>query len=90
MLPTSSAPFGCGSSAPEHSWRCLVLSSAKVGTIKDTSLALLVVDVADAKGRMALPTVPRNLVRLETTTASPADALCGGRRRLVAEDVLPG
>jgi hypothetical protein len=37
-----------------------VLSSAKVGTIKDTSLALLVVDVADAKGRMALPTVPRN------------------------------
>lgn len=36
------------------------------------------------------PPVPRNRVRLETTTASPADASCGGRRRLVGEDVLPG
>jgi hypothetical protein len=58
MLPTSSAPFGCGSSAKEHLWRCLVLPSAKAGNIKDTSLVLLVVDVADAEGRMALPPVP--------------------------------
>jgi len=32
-----------------------VLSPAKVGNTKDTSLALLVVDVADAKGRWRAP-----------------------------------
>jgi len=36
-----------------------MLSSAMDDTIKDTSLALLVVDVADAEGRMALPPVPK-------------------------------
>jgi hypothetical protein len=59
MLPTSSAPFGSGSSAQERLWRCLMLSSAMDGSIKDTSLALLVVDAADAEGRMALPPVPK-------------------------------
>lgn len=80
----------CGSSAKEHLWRCLVLPSAKAGNIKDTSLVLLVVDVADAEGRMALPPVPTKQVRLGKMTASLVDATCGGRRRLVAEDVLPG
>lgn len=74
MLPTSSAPFGCGSSAQERLWRCLMMPSAMDGTIKDTSLVLLVVDAADAEGRRALPTVPKILVRSGKTTASPVDA----------------
>ena len=41
-----------------------------------------------AEGRW--PPMPKSLVRLETMTASSVDASCGGRCRLVAEDVLPG
>jgi hypothetical protein len=63
MLPTLSPPSGCVSSAQERLWRCLMMSTAMVDTIKDTSLALLVVDVADAEGRLALPPVPKILVR---------------------------
>jgi hypothetical protein len=54
MLPSSSAPSGCGSSALEHLRRCLVMSSFQGGTAKDTSLVLLVADAADAEGRRAL------------------------------------
>lgn len=51
-----------------------MMPSAMDGTIKDTSLVLLVVDAADAEGRRALPTVPKILVRSGKTTASPVDA----------------
>jgi hypothetical protein len=54
MLFTSSTSSGCGSSALERPWHCLVLLSAQVSTTKDTSLALLVMDAAEAEGRRAL------------------------------------
>ena len=65
MLTTLRAPIGCGSSAQECLWGCLVLSPTKVGNTKDTSLALLVVDVANDKGRWRCPPVPRKFVRSE-------------------------
>lgn len=90
-FPSPGAPSGCGSSALERSWSFLVVSSPWVCITKDTSLVLLVSDVAHAEGwrGLAFP-MPKNSVRLETTTAGPVDALRGGRCRLVAEDVLPG
>jgi len=54
MLVTSSASSGCALLAQERSWHCLVLSSSSVGTTKETSLVLLVMDAAYAEGRRAL------------------------------------